>query len=104
MGRAANQNVNDSSEFTVTGSHLIDLDRPAAGERARSVHKPRRSARTRNTRAVIFGRASSGLSPLARASPQPARGSLGAEVRRTRSGQSHQISQILCAVPPSCEA
>jgi hypothetical protein len=31
MGRAANQNVNDSSEFTVTGSHLIDLDRPAAG-------------------------------------------------------------------------
>ena len=27
MGRAAKQNVNDSSEFTVTGSHLIDLDR-----------------------------------------------------------------------------
>ena len=27
MGRAANQNVNDSSEFTVTDSHLIDLDR-----------------------------------------------------------------------------
>lgn len=31
MGRAAKQNVNDSSEFTVTGSHLIDLDRQAAG-------------------------------------------------------------------------
>jgi hypothetical protein len=31
MGRAANQNVNNSSEFTVTGSHLIDLDRQAAG-------------------------------------------------------------------------
>jgi len=31
MGRAANQNVNDSCEFTVTGSHLIDLDRQAAG-------------------------------------------------------------------------
>ena len=30
MGRAANQNVNDSSEFTVTGSPLIDLDRAAA--------------------------------------------------------------------------
>jgi hypothetical protein len=27
MGRAANQDVNDSSEFTVTGSHLIDPDR-----------------------------------------------------------------------------
>jgi hypothetical protein len=27
MGRAANQNINDSSEFTLTGSHLIDLDR-----------------------------------------------------------------------------
>jgi hypothetical protein len=31
MGRAANQNVNDSCEFTVTGSHLIDLDRQAVG-------------------------------------------------------------------------
>ena len=31
MGRAANQNVNESSEFTVTGSHLIHLDRQAAG-------------------------------------------------------------------------
>jgi hypothetical protein len=31
MGSAANQNVNDSSEFTLTGSHLIDLDRQAGG-------------------------------------------------------------------------
>ena len=31
MERAANQNVSDSSEFTVTGSYLIDLDRQAAG-------------------------------------------------------------------------
>jgi hypothetical protein len=31
MGRAANQNVNDSCEFTVTGSHLIDLARATAG-------------------------------------------------------------------------
>ena len=30
MGRAANQNVNNSCEFTVTGTHLIDLDRQAA--------------------------------------------------------------------------
>ncbi len=30
MGRAANQNVNDSSEFTVTGSHLIDLAEEAS--------------------------------------------------------------------------
>jgi hypothetical protein len=27
MGRATNQNVNDFSESTVTGSHHIDLDR-----------------------------------------------------------------------------
>ena len=27
MGRVANQNVNDFSEFTVTGSQLIDLAR-----------------------------------------------------------------------------
>jgi hypothetical protein len=31
MGRAANQNVNDSSESTVTGSYCIDLDRQPAG-------------------------------------------------------------------------
>jgi hypothetical protein len=31
MGRAANQNVNDSREFRVTGSHLTDLARAAAG-------------------------------------------------------------------------
>jgi hypothetical protein len=31
MGRAAKHNVNDSSEFTVTGSHLMDLDRQPAG-------------------------------------------------------------------------
>ena len=37
MGRAANQNVNDSFEFTVTGSHRIDLDRKPAGQRARYI-------------------------------------------------------------------
>ncbi len=31
MGRAADQNANDSSEFTVTGSHRIEHDRQAAG-------------------------------------------------------------------------
>jgi hypothetical protein len=31
VGRAANQNVKDSSEFTLTGSYLLDLDRQAAG-------------------------------------------------------------------------
>jgi hypothetical protein len=30
MGRA-NQNINDSCEFTVTGSHFIHLDRQAVG-------------------------------------------------------------------------
>jgi len=34
MGRAANQNVNDSCEFTVTGSYLIDLARHRGSEPA----------------------------------------------------------------------
>jgi hypothetical protein len=31
MGRAANQTVYDSSEFTLTGSHRVDLNRQPSG-------------------------------------------------------------------------
>jgi hypothetical protein len=38
MGRAADQNVNDSSEFTVIGNHRIEHDRQPAAWPAPSVH------------------------------------------------------------------
>jgi hypothetical protein len=40
MGRAANQNVNDSSEFTVTAATFLTLIDNLRAWRARSVHCP----------------------------------------------------------------
>ena len=54
MGRAANQNVNDSSEFTLSGSHLIDLDRQAAGVASALRHRPSEECKDARHKAPRF--------------------------------------------------